>query len=180
MKNLTFSYAHRAVTCVFLVAIFTLAGCSKSGEEEILPPSSGIKPNAHGVVSFEINGKKYTNSEVRQVTLAYDFDNKPMLSFLAVPAEATDAYLSLSLGGWDGKLGKYTINGTNDSDFSFVVPFQKDLWNASSDNEVDLTSYKDNIVTGTFRGTLVHQDRKKANLVVTNGKFQVRVSPFKK
>lgn len=114
------------------------------------------------------------------MNITSDYDDKPMVSFFSVPAEATDAYLSMSIGGWDGKLGKYVIDSRRQGVFIFAVPFQQDLWEANSDNVVELTSYKNNIVTGTFRGTLVHQDGKKANLAVANGKFQVRVAPFKK
>lgn len=178
MKNLTFRYAQRAVTCGCMALILILSGCKKTGEELIDP--SGVDPNAHGVISYEINGKKYTDKDAMNVGSDYDDDNKPMVSFFSVPAEATDAYLSMSIGGWDGKLGKYIIKGANNTHFIFAVPFQKDLWEANSDNVVEISSYKNNIVTGTFRGTLVHQDGKKANLSVTNGKFQVRVAPFKK
>ena len=178
MKNFIFRYAQRAVACGCMVLVLILSGCKKTGEELIDP--SGVDPNAHGVISYEINGKKYTDNDAINIGSDYDDDDKPMVSFFSVPAEATDAYLSMSIGGWDGKLGKYVIDSRRQGVFIFVVPFQKDLWEANSDNEVVLTSYKNNIVTGTFRGTLVHQDGKKANLSVTNGKFQVRVAPFKK
>ena len=178
MKNLTFSYAQRVVAGGCMALVLILSGCKKSSEELIDP--SGIDPNAHGVISYEINGKKYTDKDAMNVGSDYDDDNKPMVSFFSVPAEATDAYLSMSIGGWDGKLGKYVIDSRRQGVFIFAVPFQQDLWEANSDNVVELTSYKNNLVTGTFRGTLVHQDGKKANLSVTNGKFQVRVAPFKK
>ena len=179
MKNFIFRYAQRAVASGCMVLVLVLSGCKKSGEELIDP--SGVDPNAHGVISYEINGKKYTDNDAMSLQLDYDFDTDlPTVSFFSVPAEATDAYLSMSIGGWDGKLGKFVIDSRRKGFFIFAVPFQKDLWEANSDNEVVLTSYKNNIVTGTFRGTLVHQDGKKANLSVTNGKFQVRVAPFKK
>jgi len=179
MKNLTFRYAQRAVACGCMVLVLILSGCKKTGEEVIDP--SGVDPNAHGVISYEINGKKYTDYDAMSIELDYDFTTDlPTVSFFSVPAEATDAYLSVSIGGWDGKLGKYVVDKRSKGVFIFAVPFQKDLWEANTDNVVELTSYKNNIVTGTFRGTLVHQDGKKANLSVTNGKFQVRVAPFKK
>ena len=178
MKNFTFRQVQQVLAYGCMALILILSGCKKSGEELIDP--SGVDPNAHGVISYEINGKKYTDNDAINVSSDYDDDNKPIVSFFSVPAEATDAYLTLSIGGWDGKLGKYVIKGTDNTLFIFAVPFQKDLWEANINNEVVLTSYKNNIVTGTFKGTLVHQDGKKANLSVTNGKFQVRVAPFKK
>ncbi len=179
MKNFTFRQVQQVLAYGCMALILILSGCKKSGEELIDP--SGVDPNAHGVISYEINGKKYTDNDATNIQLEYDFDTDlPTVSFFSVPAEATDAYLTLSIGGWDGKLGKYVIKGTDNTLFIFAVPFQKDLWEANINNEVVLTSYKNNIVTGTFKGTLVHRDGKKPNLSVTNGKFQVRVAPFKK
>lgn len=72
MKNLTFRCVQRAVVGGCMAFILIVSGCKKTGEELIDP--TGVDPNAHGVISYETNGKKYTDNEAISIKLDYGFD----------------------------------------------------------------------------------------------------------